>query len=289
MKKNLPVTEATVLFVALAVISACLPAQTIEIRRSALVPAATPINRSGANMGNNLIEANVGGELATADPSANDNSSGVVIPHSQLRGGLRFRPPHLDNIDFGLSYMRLHSNGATSIADQPVPNDDGAAYLATVHARLPVGDEGLFVGIASEVSLYSLPYLIYERCINNCNGEPFSSVNEYRSLVPGFGMGLNPNYQVGRFTLYGQMTVRTHPNIARLDTVTTDTLVDPGGPSMGPLVLIVGAGIEAALPKGVRLGIRSHMVAGGPVAYKPAVSAMLTIPLVRQEPSKASL
>ncbi len=92
--------------------------------------------------------------------------------------------------------------------------------------RLPLSDRQY----SHRLPPWDKNYLIYERCID-CSGRPPALVTKHRDAVPGFDLGLSPNYRVGRFTLLGQITVRIHPNIDRIDTVTTDELIDPGSPN----------------------------------------------------------
>ena len=261
----------------------CLPPPKVEIRRSALVPAATPMQRSGQTMGRNLLEASATGHSNPSQPQAGNNDTGVAVPQAQGRGEFRFRHPRLESLDFGIGYLHIPSRGAQSVVDYPVPEEDGAGYTATVFGS--VGDtlrgNGLRLGFGVELAAYSLPFLVYERCISNCGGKPWTTLGEYREVIPGIGFALIPNYRYGPITISAHLNAKTHPDIDRIDIVDSYVRI-PEGPDSGSLVFIVGAGIEADLPYGLRLGATAHTVPTGPVSYGPQFAATLTIPLVRQ-------
>lgn len=262
----------------------CVPPTTI-VKRSAMVPYAAPIQRTGQPMGENLAELSLGTDTLapTANPGEADPDAGVVIPRYQTDIAARVRSRYLDNIDFGLVYRRAFAEAATAAdGESPNPGRDASVYGLSFAGSIATEDPRLRFGVAIELSVADLPFVVYESCVANCGGFPIRTIDEKSELVLGYAASFLPSWRLGRFTAYGGATLRNHPTIDKRD-VRMSYVSDMEGPTSGPLVVIVSAGVEAELGSGVRGGLGVYQPAiGSPVAYAPTVSASLTIPLSRE-------
>ena len=271
---------------------ACVPPTSV-VKRSAVVPHAAPIARSGQPMGGNLAEIALGTDTLapTAAPGENDPDAGLVIPRIQTDIAGRLRAGMLEHVDFGFVYRRAFAEKATPVADDlPNPGRDASIYGASFHISAPTRDPGFRIGFATELSVMDLPFVVFESCIENCAGRPTNTIREDRELVLGYAFTLLPSWRVGRVSFFGGMTMRNHPTIDKKDVVTS-FVGDVKGPTTGPPIFILSAGLEVDIAAGLRAGLGVYQpVPGGPVEYAPTVSASLTIPLYREaEPPKQPL
>jgi hypothetical protein len=269
----------------MVVAGACVPPTTV-VKRSAMVPHAAPIQRSGQPMGTNLAELSLGTDtVASASaPDQGDPNAGLVIPRYQSDIADRIRGRTLRDLDFGLVYRRAFAEDATAIAsDIPNPGRAATVYGMTIHHSIATSDEHFRLGIAAELSVMDVPYVIFESCIANC--EFFDSfIDERSELVLGGAAALVPSWHFGRFTFFGGATARNHPTIDKRD-VRTSFVRDIEGPTSGSMMLILSAGIEAELGGGLRGSLGVYQPAfGSPVEYSPTINASLTIPLFREAP-----
>jgi len=250
-----------------------------SVRRAALVPQPTPVFRSGQPM-DRIAELGVGvGTLARAqEPQEGSAEDGLQIPRVQVGGNLRFRLT--PNFDMGLIVERASQAGATALADdQPTPEGDASGHGISVQYSLETDDiPGLRIAVAADLLLYSIPNVEYRTCFENCDAVgTYTSVEYKRTVVPVHALALTPSWQHQDWTLYGGMTLRNHPTIERGG---IEGPYDSDDLEAGPLNVVLSAGVERHLGRGVRAALVLYQVTGKkPVQYAPTVAATLTIPL----------
>jgi hypothetical protein len=212
-------------------------------------------------------------------PEASDRTAGVEIPGTQLEGAGRFAVGR--HITLGFLFAEgLESSAVAAKPNQPdVDGGDvrGGGFVFT--ANIPTSDPHWHVGLDVEHMLWSVPYVEYGVCVQNCEFAPPTITNRGRATVPQIAVGVVPTYRVGPTKLFGGVTIRNHPTIEQKGVEHGDD----GGDSevdAGPLNVVLSAGVETELFSGLRGGLVVYgPVNGEPVRYGPSVAAMLTLPL----------
>jgi hypothetical protein len=216
-------------------------------RRAALTPEVAPPMRSGAPM-------ETKGELAVSLPTAlsagdpkvtSDEPPGLVLPGFQVgaAGRLRVR----EHLDIGLAWEQASSNGARAIApDQPtVDGGDAYGYGINFMATKQVSDE-VNIAFIGELLNYSIPYVEYRTCVDNCDGSPLEEVNRGRTQIPVMTLGVVPNWRVSRnVSLFGGVSARNQPTVDRGGIEIGDD--QSSDVTAGDLNVMVEAGAEVTL------------------------------------------
>jgi hypothetical protein len=272
----------------LAFAAALAGCSTYSVRRSALAPHIAPPMRSGHGMGDASAEAAFGASAlaSTARPAQGDEGAGLHIPSVELGGALRGRLT--DYLDAGLLIDYGMRQGATSTSDdQPTPKNGSVMGAgASLFLSVPTASPALRLGVGLDLMAYSIPYVEYRTCIENCAGHPYTTVDEDRETIGVYSLSLVPSWRVGRVTLFGGGTVRNHPTIDKGSVQGEDLdLIDDVEP--GPLNLVVSAGAELELGAGVRaMGLVYQPLTADPVDYAPTFGVALTVPLGRRAPAR---
>jgi hypothetical protein len=265
---------------------------TYSVRKSALAPHIAPPMRSGHGLGDASAEAAFGASTlaSTGRPTEGEEANaGLHIPSVELGGALRGRVT--DYLDVGVLFDYGLRRGATSTSDdQPTP-DNGNVWGggASLFLSLPTASPALRVGIGLDLMAYSIPYVEYRTCIENCAGHPYSTVDHDRETIGVYSVSLVPSWRAGRLTLFGGGTLRNHPTIAKGGIEGEDLDLDDDVDA-GPANVLVSAGAEVELGAGVRaMGMVYQPITSDPVEYTPTFGVALTIPLGRRaQPAPAA-
>jgi len=270
--------------IALAVLaSAC---TTYSVRRAALVPHQQPLQRSGQGMGASRMEVGLGSPTVgsvVAPKEAEGANAGIVLRRHELTGNLRARVTR--NLDLGLLWDHGFDQGSRKVNDD-MPNPDNGdvyGYGISMYFSAPL-DPTFSVGIGADLLLYSIPYVEYRTCVDNCFGEPFTIVDEERDTIPVVSIGVIPSWKVNdNLVLFAGATLRNHPTIEKSD-IEGPELFDDEEVDMGPENIVFSAGVEVAMPGGIRgMAYVFQPAAGNPVNYGPTVGIGFRIPLVREQ------
>jgi hypothetical protein len=257
--------------------------QAREIQRSAMVPHPAPIARTGQPLvGSAEITAGTGAGLALARPRQGDPDAGLVTPRLQADLAGRVRSLALPDLDFGLVYRRSFAAGSRRISqDIPNPDRDAATYGVSMAGSLGTRDPRLRLALAGELTLMSLPFVVFQTSVEDTGTVSQVVVSEETALVPCVAASVIPSYATtDRITVFGGLTARNHPSIDKRTTVVGR---DVGGPDAGPLILIFNVGIDVAVSEHLRGAVSVYQVLhGDPIAYSPTFSAHLTVPLGRR-------
>jgi len=258
-----------------------------SVRRAALVPHQQPIQRSGQAIGNSRIELGLGSPTlgSFVEPKeAEGANAGIVLPRHEITGNFRARVTK--NLDLGLIWDHGFDQGSRKVAeDMPNPdNGDVMGYGVSMYFAAPI-DPTFSVGIGADLLLYSIPYVEYRTCVENCFGEEFTIIDEERDTIPVISLAVIPSWKLNeKVALFAGATLRNHPTIEKSD-VEGPELFDDEEVDMGPENIVLSAGVEVTLGAGIRgMAYVFQPAAGQPVNYGPTFGIGFTIPLIRDQP-----
>jgi hypothetical protein len=271
------------LVIACAVLPA-LACSTYAQHRAALVPRATPYLGDGQPLDARAQLAagasNLGEMLA---PSAGDPDTGVATPGVQLEGAFALRATK--NLSFSVIYDRGLDRTAhpANSSEPPIHNGDSQQFGFGWAYSIDTGTPGFRVGIANQLLTASVPWIQYTTCTQNCDASGMATgntiVDKGSTNVPIVVVAVVPSYRTGRFTVFGGITARNHPNV--IDKITTDVPLDPDI-TPGPLNVLAHVGASVELGAGIRAALVVHQeFTGDPVRYGPGVAATIALPLGR--------
>jgi len=269
------------LFVVL-IFAGCIPPPPVyRVQRSARVPRPTAPLRTGEPLGG-FVEASFGAtSLAeTRDPRLAADDAAVEVPSQQVRGELRFRlgrRAELALFEENAIDDSLHAVEPTQApVEEGTPWGIGAAmrYSFTI-PRAPA----LSIGTGLELMHWSIPYVEYRTCIENCDGVPTMQVLRGTSGLPAFGFTLTPTYRVGPVALFASVAARPHPTIVRKGTelYPEDTEESESDVGMGALNWIVQGGAEYRYMNLSLLAAVQYVVTRDPVSYAPSLALSLSL------------
>ncbi len=283
---RLTVLSCVVLTAALSVLYGC---RTESVRRAALVPGLEPSQRTGQPIGDSAAEISAGtSSLVTLRPPSERSGSnaGVAVPRVQSSGDARLRVT--EDLDLGLVWDTGLASGAFKVRDDQPDPDHGNVFGGGVsfHYSVPTAEPNFRLGVAGQLSIYSIPWVEYRTCVAACAGDPFTRVNRSRSRTAVLGLAAIPSYELNeQVTLFSGITLRNHPYVPRES-------VEVGQESdsklrAGPFNPIVSVGLEYTLPLG--LGPRLQVMVdqpfrNEPVRYGPSLGARITIPFAAAAP-----
>ena len=249
-------------------LAACLPEPIYKVQRTARVPHPAAPLRSGAPL-DAPIEASFGTSSAfdLRAPRLVDHTAAVETPSVQLRGEARFRIGTFGEIHVGTE----HALAPTPIdaTQAPIPGDDNAwSFNLGVRYAVPLAP-GVFLGLGLESVVWTLPYVEYRSCVENCEGVPPQERDSGTDSLWGLAADITPTYRSGDLTLFAGLHIAPNPTIQRKGTEIGAMDYD-SDLALGPTSYIVHAGAEYKLgPISVLAQIQQDL-AGSPVAYGPS-------------------
>lgn len=267
------------LLAALATLAAC---NVNRVNRAALVPHMTPTLRSGAPM-ETPGEISLGASsLAHTKLDSSDDTAAVEVPGTQAEGNMRLRVGQ--HVALGLLYAEGFDATAKKIKDTQ-PDVDGGnvrGWGFTLAGMIPTSNPDFTVGVNSELLFWSVPWIEYSTCVDNCGGVPWTVVTEDRASISQLAIGVVPTWRSGNMSFWGGVTFRNHPTIEQKG---TEVGVDIGDDvEEGSFNTVLSAGGDIELGGGFRAGLTIYQVVHGqPAKYGPSLAAMLTIPLGRRD------
>jgi hypothetical protein len=249
--------------------------------QAAFVPHATPVPGDGQPLD---TPAQIGVGASSIDltqPSASDPNAGDAVPKVQMRGSLDGQFGRY--MTFGASLE--HGEVAEPVTPyQPALGNSGATgYGLHVQGSIPTGLRGLRIALSAEAVAWSVPYIQYDTCVQNCGAGNNGYTVSYQGNdnVTTWAFGLVPSYRTGAWTVYGGATLRDQPTTAaKFDT----TSPGDAGVDAGPTNLTVHAGVEYDV-RVIKLAVAIHdTVTSAPITYGPSIAAMVSIPLGKRLP-----
>lgn len=267
----------------LSLMALSLGCQTYSVRRSALVPNAAAPARSG-EPARGVMELGLSTPRAVslASPKEGDGANaGLYLPRTQVTGELRIPARGLSpDLDLGAIYDLGLRNGATAITpDQPKPDRGDVMGLGASIFYAPEVSPGFRLGVGAALLLYTIPYIEYRTCIDNCAGLEFTDIEKGSSTISSYRVSLHPSYRVGNVRYFGSITARNHPTNTKGE-ITNDPFFDSDDEvRSGPTNIIVAAGIEVDFGKLRGLVQVIQPLTQDPVDYAPTVGLGLALPL----------
>jgi hypothetical protein len=257
-------------WILLPLLAAC---QTFTVQRAARVPHAAVPLRTG-NPLDGPVEASVG--LSNAGdpiaPTVGNRAAAVEVPGVQTRDELRFRVNQRSELtliaEAGLGNY-LQPDKTQAPVGRGVPMGMGGA----IRHSFATDDPRWSIGVTAEAMVWSVPWIQYSTCVQDCLGQPFTVVEQGDSTVESFGFGVTPSYRSGPWTVFGGAYARSHPTIERKG-LTYDTT---GYPESGPINLLLHAGVEYAIDQHFAALVLVHQdVIADPVQYGPSLGLAIS-------------
>jgi hypothetical protein len=280
MTKIIGVTQGLKLLVAGGAIVSVAACVTNTTYRTARAPhPSVPF----ANGGKQTTPVEFSGGLSSvADPvkpTLGDESQGVEVPKSQVRGEVRFRVN--DRVfagvvgEAGLGRQRV-ADDLPEVADKTVV---GLGALLGGSVRL---SPTMRLGWVTELMSWQVPYVEYS--VTSVGGVPvFSTLDRGTDNVLTLGVGLTPSYNDGPMTIFGGVFARNHPTVDRvdIDIVGGGNTGDPEVRS-GPFNALVNVGFSYDFSSQISgTAILHQNVVQDPVEYGPGLQLALTAKLGR--------
>ncbi|MDB4959649.1 MAG: hypothetical protein JWO36_7218 [Myxococcales bacterium] len=210
-------------------------------------------------------------------PSVGDPDAGDVSPSTQLRAALGFRATQ--NLSIGFLHERGLAAGSNPVksSEPPLKDNDVSGIGMTISYSIDTGSPGWRVGVSTEVQIWSVPWVQYTSCVQNCTVPGFTYMDHGSDSVPTLALAVIPSYRIGRVTIFGGGTVRNHPTIT--EKIVTN-LPGPAEVQQGPVNVTLHGGADVELGAGIRASLIVHQtVTADPVTYGPGASLIFTIPL----------
>lgn len=252
-----------------------------RVNRAALVPHMTPTLRSGQPM-ESPAELMLGASSVTHSTlGSSDDEAAVEVPGTQAEGAMRIR---LGRAALGFIYAEGLDSNAKPIDDTQPPVEAGntRGYGFTVSGFIPAGDPRWHVGVNAELMTWSVPYVEYETCVQNCGGLNWTFREEGRASVSQMAVGIVPTFSGGKWSAWGGVTFRNHPTIEQKGTEVGVDFEDEV--EEGEFNAVLSAGADLELGGGFRAGATLYQVIRGkPASYGPNIAVMITIPLGRRD------
>jgi hypothetical protein len=247
---------------------ACAGCSTFVEHRAALVPHATSVQNIGQpnewKTSASLAATNV---ADLQRPGVGNPDAGVAIPARQFRGSFTLGITR----NFSLAFMQERglASSAQPIKDTLPPLDDtslvgtGTAMSYSFATHSPWR-----VGISLELMAWSVPYVEYATCVQNCGGSNYTIVTHDTIPVLTAALGVVPSYRADNWIFFGGLTVRNHPTVEE-KVITNGYSNDVEG---GPANATIHAGVAYDASDRVRFMLEMHhTLTSDPVAYAPAI------------------
>ena len=276
----------------LCLVVGCVPPPPVyRVQRTARVPHPAVPLRTGEPIAG-MAEVSVGASsFADArDPRLVDSTAAVEVPSRQYRGELRLRIRRAE-----IAGIYEWANGGTMQAldatQAPVDEGNVEGRGAAVRYSIDAGS-GLSFGLGLEALAWSIPYVEYRTCVQNCaiNDAPQMQVIHGSQSVATLAFAFTPTYRIGRFAFFAGTYARRQPTIVRKG---TEMYVDSGHDTdvgEGRYNWLVHGGVEMRLPiVSVLLQIQQDLTRD-PVWYGPSLGFALAarLPELHGKPPRAT-
>ncbi len=252
--------------------------QTYAAHQAAFVPHATPVPGDGQPL-DTPAQLGLGvSSLDVSQPSASDPNAGDAIPRVQMRGSIDGQFGRYVTLGAALE----HGEVAEPVTpyQPPLGHSGATGYGMHVQVSIPTNVPGLRVALSAEVMAWSVPYVQYDTCVQNCNvpGEGTGYTISYtgNDSISTWAIGVVPSYRSGALTVFGGATMRNQPTVeSKFETdLPGDAGVQAGSPN-----LTLHAGAEYDFGPVKLAAVIHDTVTSQPISYAPSLAAVLSIPL----------
>jgi hypothetical protein len=262
------------LMLVLPVLTAC---AVYQQHRTALVPHAAPATYDGQPMeAQGSVSIGADNLFDSVRPTSGDATQGDEVPTTQLRGQAALRVS--DRFSVAGVYEHAITQGATVLSSTAPQITDATLDGGGISLRWSVPTEipGFRVAVATEVVLWHVPWVEYNKCEPPCSyGTSYGATNS--EIIPTLALAVVPSYRTGRMTYFGGATLRNQPTITEV-LVTTQPDSD-GGPNSGQFNLTVHAGVGVDVGAGIHANVFVHeTMTTNPISYSPSVGMEVVIP-----------
>jgi hypothetical protein len=221
------------------------------------------------------IDLAIGSASVARAGAPTSDEGGVVVPRYDVNGGVRVRV--IQNLDIGLIFDQgLGSDAEKTASDMPRP--EGDTYGGGISVHYSFGSGPFRLGLENNLLVYSVPWTESWTCAYNCDyalDQTFT--RDGRATVPVITVSAIPSWRLGRWTLFGSLTMRNHPTIKKGDVVQFE-IEDPV--EAGPVNVVAAGGAEVDVGGNVRLLGQVYMpLTTDPVQYSPTVALGLAVGL----------
>ena len=264
-----------------AVLAGCLPVPTYQVQRSVRVPHAAVPLRTGQPLPGQ-VEVTVG-MSSVGDPvkarRGNDAAS-VEVPERQGRGEFRVRVGRYGELAAVTERAFESSSRRLDPTQAPVGPGSPNAFGFAARRAIPItGDRRWWLGLDAELLAWTLPYVEYRTCVENCDGATLTTVDHDSTSVVTLGLGITPSYREGPLAVFGGVFVRNHPTIVRKGVEYYEGTEDV---ERGPLNALVHFGVAYKLGQTLSaLAIVSQNLMADPVRYGPTLGMAMSASLGR--------
>jgi hypothetical protein len=216
-------------------------------------------------------------------PRLGDPDAGIEVPRVDLNGAFRFKIGQ--DVDLGFVWDQGLDEGAVSLApDQPSTNNGdvyGGGLSLGYSAAFP--DEPRFrMGLTVDLLFYSVPFVEYRTCIENCQGQPMlTTMDRGRAGIPVVAIGAVPSFRLDRLTLYGGFTLRNHPTVERGE-IEEDLDLDDGDEEVsgGSFNVVASVGLDVEVTSSLRASLQIYQpLTETPVRYLPTIALGIALPI----------
>ena len=206
-----------VLVVVLLIAPACTPLPVYKVQRTARVPhPAAPLDSAAPLEGPVELSLGASNALDTRTPRLADPTASVEVPTTQARGELRIRVGRYGQI--ALIHERSIESTFQPLDRTQAPVETGTAWSAGAAFRYAIHvDEypELTVGLGVELLDWTIPYVEYRSCVQNCDGLPLQQVNRGTDTLASAAFSITPTYRRGPLTVFAGLYAAPHPTIVR--------------------------------------------------------------------------
>lgn len=250
-----------------------------RVQRAVRAPhATTPLHTGQPLAGVMELTAGATSAANAAAPRRGSAEHAVEIPDQQVRGELRVRVAQRGEV--ALIHERGIGATARAMDETQAPVEDGDPHGTGAAVRVSaVANEQWSIGFELELLHWSLPYVEYRTCVENCGGTSYTMVEHGIANVGTLGLGLTPSYKQGKWTLFGGAFARNHPTVQRKGMeygyIDAEDEVD-----RGPLNVLLHAGAAYQLHRQITAILKvDQNLTTVPVQYGPTIAFALSAAL----------
>jgi hypothetical protein len=262
----------------LALATGCLIPTYIQ-HRAAFVPHSTPVLTDGQPLDQAAQIAFGASNIADpVAPTAGSPNVGTAVPGTQLRGELALRVGDRGSV-WVAGEQGLASTAHPVTSTQP-PIDNGDVIGAGGGMSFYIHDRAFHpefsIAVSAEFLFWSVPWVQYTSCVQNCNGPGFTFSDKGTDLEPTIAFDVTPSYRIGAFTVFAGVTFRNQPSIDEKET--TNEAGDPDV-NPGPYNVTLHAGLEWEIVHALKLMLSvQQTVTTDPIDYGPGFAFMIRTP-----------
>ena len=127
----------------------------------------------------------------------------------------------------------------------------------------------VFIGLGIESVAWTLPYVEYRSCVENCDGVPQQERDSGTDNLWSLAADITPTYRSGDLTLFAGLHIGPNPTIQRKGAEVGAIDYD-SDLALGPTSYVVHAGAEYKLGPISLLAQIQDDLGGDPVSYGPS-------------------